>query len=152
MEKIQELKKLLEQLRAQLDYHRGVTGSIVLSADVDVPVMSNTLFRMREILQELEKIENHNIASAPSRVENPEPQSEYKEMVSHPSHYQGNKIECIEAMIDVFGKEKVSDFCELNAFKYQWRANKKGTDLQDKKKAIWYLDKYIELNGKEQQE
>lgn len=71
-----------------------------------------------------------------------------KEMVNHPSHYKNNKYECIDVMLDVFGKEKVLAFCELNAFKYQWRANFKGTDIQDKKKAEWYLNKYIELKKK----
>ncbi len=69
------------------------------------------------------------------------------EMVNHPNHYKGNKYECIDIMLDVFGKEKVSAFCELNAFKYQWRSHQKGTDLQDKRKAIWYLNKYNELNS-----
>ena len=68
-----------------------------------------------------------------------------EDMVNHPSHYKNNKYECIDVMLDIFGKEKVLAFCELNAFKYQWRANFKGTDIQDKKKAEWYLNKYIEL-------
>ena len=68
-----------------------------------------------------------------------------KEMVNHPSHYKNNKYEAIDVMLDIFGKDKTAAFCELNAFKYQWRANFKGTDIQDKKKAIWYLNKYIEL-------
>lgn len=68
-----------------------------------------------------------------------------KEMVNHPSHYKNNKYECIDVMLDIFGKEKVLAFCELNAFKYLWRANNKGTDIQDKKKAEWYINKYIEL-------
>ena len=68
-----------------------------------------------------------------------------KEMVNHPSHYKNNTYECIDVMLDIFGKEKVLAFCELNAFKYQWRSNFKGTDIQDKKKAEWYLNKYIEL-------
>ena len=68
-----------------------------------------------------------------------------KEMVNHPPHYKNNKYECIDVMLDIFGKEKVLAFCELNAFKYQWRANFKGTDIQDKKKTEWYLNKYIEL-------
>lgn len=71
-----------------------------------------------------------------------------KEMVNHPSHYKNGKYEAIDIMIDVFGKDKVADFCELNAFKYLWRADNKGTDIQDKKKAIWYLNKYIELKEK----
>lgn len=73
-----------------------------------------------------------------------------KEMVDHPTHYKGGKHECIDIMLDVFGKEKVSAFCELNAFKYQWRANNKGTNIQDKEKAIWYNQKYIELNKEKQ--
>lgn len=72
----------------------------------------------------------------------------YKEMVNHPSHYKNGKYEAIDIMLDVFGKDKVADFCELNAFKYLWRADNKGTDIQDKKKAIWYLNKYIELKEK----
>ena len=68
-----------------------------------------------------------------------------KEMVNHPSHYKNNKYECIDVMLDIFGKDKTAAFCELNAFKYLWRANNKGTDIQDKKKAEWYLNKYIEL-------
>ena len=68
-----------------------------------------------------------------------------EEMVNHPNHYQGYKLECIDVMVDVFGKAKVAAFCELNAFKYQWRSHSKGTDIQDKEKAMWYLNKYIEL-------
>ena len=68
-----------------------------------------------------------------------------KEMVNHPSHYKNNKYEAIDIMLDIFGKDKTAAVCELNAFKYLWRANNKGTDIQDKKKAIWYLNKYIEL-------
>jgi hypothetical protein len=95
-------------------------------------------------IAELEKIQNYTRASATSTKEDLQ-----KEKVNHPSHYKNGNIECIEAMIDVFGKDKVAAFCELNAFKYQWRANNKGTDIQDKKKAVWYLNKYIELNKEE---
>lgn len=68
------------------------------------------------------------------------------DIVNNPKHYNAGAYQCIDVMLDVFGKEKVSAFCELNAFKYQWRANSKGTDIQDKQKAIWYNQKYIELN------
>lgn len=36
--------------------------------------------------------------------------------------------------------------CILNAFKYVWRAKKKN-GVEDIKKAILYLNKYIELEG-----
>ena len=67
------------------------------------------------------------------------------EEINHPSRYAGGKFECIEVMADVFGKEAVKDFCLLNAFKYIWRQEKKG-GVQDTKKAVWYLNKYIELS------
>ena len=68
-----------------------------------------------------------------------------KDEINHPDRYAGGKFECIEVMADVFGKEAVKDFCLLNAFKYIWRQEKKG-GVYDVKKAIWYLNKYIELS------
>lgn len=70
------------------------------------------------------------------------------EMVNHPKHYNAGTYQCIDIMLDVFGKDKAVAFCELNAFKYLWRSNNKGADIQDKEKAIWYLNKYIELKEK----
>ena len=68
-----------------------------------------------------------------------------KDEINHPDRYAGGKFECIEVMADVFGKEAVKHFCLLNAFKYIWRQEKKG-GVEDVKKAVWYLDKYIELS------
>ena len=62
--------------------------------------------------------------------------------VNHPSHYTG-RYECIDVMQDIFGNEATDNFCLCNAFKYIWRANKKN-GLEDVKKAVWYLNKYIE--------
>ena len=67
-----------------------------------------------------------------------------KDNVNHPSHYNNGSIECIDAMLSAFGKEETLYFCKLNAFKYIWRAeNKNG--MEDIKKAIWYLNKYIDI-------
>lgn len=71
------------------------------------------------------------------------------DQVNHPSHYQSyNKelnIECIDAMRAAFGDEAVTNFCICNAFKYVWRHQSKNgkTDIS---KAVWYLNKYLELN------
>ena len=48
-----------------------------------------------------------------------------EEMINHPEHYQGQGIECIDAMEAAYGTQAVIDFCRCNAFKYQWRAGKK---------------------------
>lgn len=68
-----------------------------------------------------------------------------KDMVNHPDHYNQGGIECIDAMVAAFGKAKVFDFCHLNAMKYLWRAGRKGSIVEDMRKAQWYLDKAISL-------
>ena len=65
------------------------------------------------------------------------------DIVNHPDHYSG-KVECIDAMLDIYGKEKVAIWCELNAFKYLWRSERKN-GLEDIAKAAWYLNKELEL-------
>lgn len=71
-----------------------------------------------------------------------------KDNVNHPSYYTGN-IECIDAMLQQYGKPSVLSFCRCNAFKYLFRCAKKhDTPIEDIKKARWYLDKYIELYEK----
>ena len=68
-----------------------------------------------------------------------------KDNVNHPSHYETGKFECIDVMLETQGIEAVKDFCLCNAFKYIYRTrNKNG--IEDVKKAIWYLDKYVELS------
>jgi hypothetical protein len=74
-----------------------------------------------------------------------------KEEINHPERYKLNKFECIDIMVDVFGKNAVKSFCKLNAFKYIWRSEKKG-HIADIKKAIWYLNKYVEIVESEESE
>ncbi|MFZ8889503.1 MAG: DUF3310 domain-containing protein [Pseudomonadales bacterium] len=59
--------------------------------------------------------------------------------VNNPSHYQQAGIECIDAMVQVFGEEAVRTYARINAFKYQWRAPYKGKTAEDYEKALWYL-------------
>lgn len=69
--------------------------------------------------------------------------------VNHPSHYENGKVECIDAMIETQGAGAVQSFCICNAFKYIWR-HKNKNHLEDVKKAIWYLNKFVELEEKRQ--
>lgn len=57
--------------------------------------------------------------------------------VNSPPHYKG-EIECIDAMVQVFGEEAVKSYCIINHFKYLWRHRYKGHDEQDMAKADWY--------------
>ena len=70
--------------------------------------------------------------------------------VNHPSHYETGKYECIDVMIETQGIEAVKNFCLCNTFKYLYRCkHKHSSPIEDIKKSIWYLNKYIELEGDE---
>ena len=69
--------------------------------------------------------------------------------VNHPSHYETNGIECIDAMVASQGTECVMNYCLCNAFKYIWRCQHKGKRVEDIQKAVWYLNKWQELAEKE---
>lgn len=65
-----------------------------------------------------------------------------KEAVNHPSHYGGK--ENVYETINVIEAWQL-DFPIGNAVKYLSRAGKKdnNTEIQDLKKAIWYIDRKI---------
>lgn len=58
--------------------------------------------------------------------------------VNHPKHYTAHPsgVECIEITEHM-------NFCLGNAVKYIWRASLKGKELEDLKKARWYIDREI---------
>ena len=71
--------------------------------------------------------------------------SENKEMVNHPEHYGGKEnIYEVVKVCEAWGRDK--DAYIFNVVKYVARAGKKDTDkeLQDMKKALWYLNRKIE--------
>ena len=60
--------------------------------------------------------------------------------VNHPKHYEGHcSIECIDNMRLIFGNQRVTDYCIVNAYKYLSRYKYKNGH-EDLKKAKWYLD------------
>lgn len=65
--------------------------------------------------------------------------------VSHPSHYTSHPsgVECIQIT-------RHMNFCLGNAVKYIWRAGLKGDEIEDLKKAAWYLNDEIERRNNAQ--
>lgn len=63
--------------------------------------------------------------------------------VNHPRHYTSHPsgVECIDVTEHM-------NFCLGNAVKYIWRAGLKGDEVEDLKKAAWYLAKEIERRSK----
>ena len=70
--------------------------------------------------------------------------------VNAPSHYVGtNGIECIDAVRAMTTPEGFREYCRLTATVYLWRGPKKGSELQDYKKAAVYLGWLIDaMEGK----
>jgi hypothetical protein len=63
--------------------------------------------------------------------------------VNHPAHYTGPVPgnECIDVT-------RHFNFARGNAIKYIWRAGAKGNEVEDLRKAIWYLqDEIARLGG-----
>jgi len=64
--------------------------------------------------------------------------------VNYPAHYVNHPsgIECIQITEHM-------NFCLGNAVKYIWRADEKGSDIEDLKKAVWYIEREIarRING-----
>lgn len=64
------------------------------------------------------------------------------EKVHHPPHYTDHPsgIECIQVTEHM-------GFCLGNAIKYIWRSDKKGSKVEDLKKAIWYINRELQRIG-----
>lgn len=64
--------------------------------------------------------------------------------VNHPSHYTDGTIEVID-----FIEDKKLPFHLGNAVKYISRAGKKdpSKEVEDLRKAVWYVNRYIMLKG-----
>lgn len=60
------------------------------------------------------------------------------DMVNHPPHYTKHPsgVECIQ-VVEHMG------FNLGNAVKYVWRADEKGSAIEDLKKAAWYIQREI---------
>lgn len=70
-----------------------------------------------------------------------------KDMVNHPPHYAetDNGVECIDAIRAALGREQFIGFLRGQVIKYQWRLGKKGSSVEDNRKAIWYANKLDEV-------
>ena len=74
------------------------------------------------------------------------PAGKQDDVVNHPTHYTQGSVECIDAMKSAFGTAELAAYCKIAAFKYIWRCERKN-GVEDVKKAIWYMNKYLELAG-----
>ena len=71
------------------------------------------------------------------------------DMVNSPAHYVASGIETIDYIVEVLGEYEAISYCHGNVIKYTGsRLFKKGNPVQDAEKAVWYLNKMIDLMKK----
>jgi hypothetical protein len=64
-------------------------------------------------------------------------------MVNHPPHYKAGGIEVIDFMVAKLSREELKGYLKGNIIKYLSRSGLKGKELEDFKKAQWYLNRLV---------
>lgn len=116
------LKETIEQMKKSM---------LVKEYDFEQEVINEIDRKSQIIDKEMEKIKNYDHIN--------------------PNHYKQGSKEVIEMMQDIWGKEKLIAYCEMNAFKYRMRAGLKPEQSvqRDLDKAKWYENKAIQLRNEQ---
>ena len=95
----------------------------------------NDLSMIRELAEELNELKCKSLKEETEKL-----RKLNQDMINHPEHYKKHPsgIECIEVTEHM-------DFCLGNAIKYIWRSAEKGKQIEDLKKAIFYINRKINL-------
>lgn len=162
---IGKLQSNLDWISSMIKTHANVAGNITFDTGEActlrsfIETLQKNINELKDIDTELEKIQNYNKEAKDfSEPEDREikgktpdsPKKPASNMVDHPLHYQakdanGNSLECIDVMEAVKGWYHTAIFCELNAFKYNWRLGNKDNVPMELGKTQWYSDKAREL-------
>ena len=69
-----------------------------------------------------------------------------RDEINNPPHYNYGNIQTIDYIVDVLDNGGALDYCQGNVIKYTGtRMFTKGDPKENIKKAIWYLNKMLEL-------
>jgi hypothetical protein len=66
----------------------------------------------------------------------------------NPPHYKRGAVECIDAIEAALSPEEFRGFLKGQVLKYVWRGPHKGAESLDYRKAAWYLERLLRLEGK----
>jgi hypothetical protein len=72
-------------------------------------------------------------------------EEEEEDVVNNPDHYNTGNIECIDAIEESMSSIAFKGYLKGNCMKYLWRYDYKGKQVEDLKKAGWYLNKLTEM-------
>lgn len=162
MEKLNDITGKLQTdlsgLSHYIEIHTNVAGNITLDIAEACALRSyieslkKNINSLKDIVMKLDKDNDLNKPMDDSNklIVKPSETEPKGNMVNHPTHYQSSKIngksiECIDAMEAVKGWYNTALFCELNAFKYNWRLGNKDNVPTELGKIEWYSNKAKEL-------
>ena len=78
----------------------------------------------------------------PKDVDEPDNNWQTVDLINNPAHYKMHDKECITEMLILFGLDNFIAFCQMNAWKYRYRAGNKANNSADQDNAK--ADRYIE--------
>jgi hypothetical protein len=67
--------------------------------------------------------------------------------INHPDHYGGDEPYEVIKVLRAWDLELARGFCWGNLIKYTARAGKKGSAVEDRKKAQWYADELVSIEA-----
>ena len=107
----------------------------------------NVIFRLSERIADLRQtVKLLNPLDTSSEAEPDQTINSPVDAVSHPSHYSAHNRECIVEMLVLFGLDNFITFCQMNAWKYRYRAGNKANNSADQDNAK--ADRYIEYSAR----
>jgi len=107
--------------------------------------INNTTAEMWDALRKKHSpIENNPLTNALNSYA-AEAEKEAEDMVTAPRHYNTGNIECIDAIEESMSSVAFKGYLKGNCMKYLWRYDYKGKQVEDLKKAGWYLNKLTEM-------
>jgi hypothetical protein len=107
--------------------------------------INNTTAEMWDALRKKHSpIENNPLTNALNSYA-AEAEKEAEDMVTAPRHYNTGNIECIDAIEESMSSVAFKGYLKGNCMKYLWRYDYKGKQVEDLKKAGWYLQKLTEM-------
>lgn len=68
-----------------------------------------------------------------------------EDIVNRPNHYTAGPIECFDLIRAMEGDDRAAGFAIGNVWKYLYRHNFKGKDLEDIRKMIKYANFYLKI-------
>ena len=61
--------------------------------------------------------------------------------ITKPKHYTQGKVECLDAIESMIGRESFIDYLRAQIMKYTWRLKDKGNPVEDAGKLHFYSNK-----------